>query len=238
MIEKKIDEVLDIAEYLAFMRLRLLADFYIPYLSWGIYTLLGGLLSLVGYYQSWIHLWIPAAFFSSLDPDFKNLRSNLIVWLISGVIFYALIILFDFAGFFIGIGVASTLGFGILPQIMGFKKERRGQSSYLISSIGVTFFIVVTAIIAQIFAYRLWERPELFSYHFTIMVGMFFGINAAFTKSKVLYLWFLVLILVSAIAGFKGLSWYVPIIALSIASISVGIYGLYLRNKIRWEVKS
>ena len=233
-----IDEVLDIAEYLSFLRLRLLADFYIPYLSWGIYTLVSGLLSTVGYFQAWVHLWIPAAFFSTLDPELKNLKPNLIVWVISGVIFYTLIFFLGFAGFFIGIAVASTLGFGILPFLLGSKRTRAGKSSYLINSIGATFFVVITAIIAQIFAYRMWGKPQLFAIHFAIMVGIFLGINAVFTRSRILFFWFLVLILVCAVAGYKGLSWFIPVLTLSIASISVGIYGFYLRNKIRWEVKS
>ncbi len=237
MVNKKIDDVLDIAEYLAFLRLRLLADFYVPYLAWGLYTLISGILSLFGHFEYWIYLWIPAAFFSSLDPNFKNFKSSLMVWLISGSIFYGLVFFLKFAGFLLGIAICSTLGFGILPKFLGSRRHRKTGGSYLTDSIGITFFVVVFSIIAQLFAYRLWEKPQLFSYHFAIMVGMFFGINAAFTRSRILTFWFLVLILTSAIGGFIGMSWYIPVIVLSLGSISVGIYGYMLNNKVNWEVE-
>ncbi len=235
MIEKKIDEVLDLAENIAIMRLRLIGNFYIPYLSWGIYTLLGGIIQLFGYYQQWALLWLPAAFFSSLDPDFKNLRTSIISWAISGVIYYALILGFGAIGFFVGLAVAPILGYGILPFLIDKNKEKPTKS-YLVNSIGTTFFVIILAFVSQIFVYKLWENPQLFSYHFTIMVGIFYGINASFTKSKVLFRWFLILVIGAAVSRMLHLSWIVPVLGLSVSAIYVGIYGIYLRKKINWEV--
>lgn len=237
MENKRIDEIFDMAEYLAFMRLKLLAGFYIPYLSWGLYTLICGLLNLGGHFLYWIYLWIPAAFFSSLDPDFKNLKPNLIVWIISGVIFYALVYFLNFSGFFIGIAVASTLGYGVLPIFFGGRKKKQ-RGGYIVSSIGLIFLLVVFAIIAQIFTYKLWQNPALFPHHFSIMVAIFYGVNYAFTRARILAFWSLVLILVCAITGFKGMNWYIPLIVLSISAIHIGIYGLLLRKKIKREVES
>lgn len=235
MIEKKIDEVLDIAEYVSVMRLRLIGNFYIPYLSWGIYTLLSGIIQLFGYYKQWILLWIPTAFFSSLDPDLKNLKTSIIAWAITGVIYYALIIALGDIGFLLGFAVAPALGYGLFPFIIE-KKRKKPDGGHLVNAIGITFFVIVLAFASQIFVYRLWKNPQLFSYHFTIMVGIFYGINASFTKSKVLFRWFLILVIGSAISSMFKLSWIVPVLALSISAIHVGIYGIYLRKKINWEV--
>jgi len=235
MIEKKLDEILDLAENVSIMRLRLIGNFYIPYLSWGIYTLLSGIIQLFGHYQQWALLWLPAAFFSSLDPDFKNLRTSIISWLISGVIYYALIFGFGAVGFFIGLAVAPTLGFGVIPSLID-RNSKRAQKGSLINSIGMSFFVIILAFVSQVFTYRLWENPHLFSYHFTIMVGIFYGINASFTKSMILFSWFLILVIGSAVSSLLHLSWTVPVLALSVSAIHVGIYGITLRKKINWEV--
>ncbi len=236
MIDKKIDEVIDIAEYVAIMRFKLIGNFFIPYLSWGIYTLVCGIIQITGHYEQWGYLWLPAAFFSSLEPDFKNLKTSFISWLITGVIFYTLLITLGAIGFFIGLAVAPPLGFGILPYLLEKNKKNKRYSGYLLSSIGSLFFIVVITFVSQIFTYRLWENPILFSYHFAIMVGVFYGINASFTKSKVLLIWSLILIIGSAISRLLNMGWIVPVLTLSISAIYVGIYGIYLRRKINWEV--
>ena len=234
MSQRNIDELLNMTEYLSLMRLKLIGGLYFPYLSWGLYSLISGILSYLGYYEWWAYLWLPAAFFGSLRPDFKNLKTSIYSWTITGIIYYLTLILWGFKGFIIVIAVASTLGYGILPSIL--EKRRVENKSYLAESIGASFFVIVLSYVALIFVYRTWTVSPLFAYHFTMMVGVFYGINAAFSRTRILWLWSLLLILGAAVGGYLRWTWYFPVALLSISGIYVGIYGYLLHKKSKWEV--
>lgn len=234
MSQRNIDELLNMTEYLSLMRLKLIGGLYFPYLSWGLYSLISGILSYLGYYEWWAYLWLPAAFFGSLRPDFKNLKTSIYSWTITGIIYYLTLILWGFKGFIIVIAVASTLGYGVLPSLL--EKRRVENKSYLAESMGASFFVIVLSYVALIFVYRTWTVSPLFAYHFTMMVGVFYGINAAFSRTRILWFWSLLLILGAAVGGYLRWTWYFPVALLSISGIYVGIYGYLLHKKSKWEV--
>ena len=236
MSGKNIDELLNMTEYVSLLRLKLIGNLYFPYLSWGLYSLISGILSYFGHYQWWAYLWLPAAFFSSLRPDFRNLKTSIYSWLITGIIFYLALFIWGFKGFIIVIAVASTLGYGVLPSILEKKSRSKESKSYLAESLGASFFIIVLSYVALIFVYHTWIVSPLFAYHFTMMVGVFFGIHAAFSRVNILWFWSLVLIIGAAVGGYFRWTWFFPVGLLSISGIYVGIYGYLLFKKSKWEV--
>lgn len=231
--DRKIEDFLNIAEYVAILKRRWLSSYYSPYLSWGFYLLINTILTVFfHFYLGWALLWIPAAFFNCLS--YTKFKVALYSWIIAGVIFYVLLFFFKWYGFYISIPLASLLGFGILPSIFGKKSFKQQKKDLLQESIGMYIFIIIICIVALFFVLRVWINPFSICYPWIIMVTLFYGLKGSFLRSKIFLIWvFVILASIFFVAIYNPKLWYIPGLITSISAIHIGFYGLSIRKKVK-----
>jgi len=231
--DRKIEDFLNIAEYVAVLKRRWLSSYYFPYLSWGFYFFINIILSVFfRFYLGWALLWVPAAFFNCLS--YTKFKVALYSWIIAGIIFYVLLFSFKWYGFYIAIPLVSLLGFGILPSIFGKASSKQGKRDLIGESIGMYLFIIIISIVAIFFVLKVWENPVNIPYPWIIMVALFYGLKGSFLRSKIFLIWaFIILASIFFVAIYNPKLWYIPGLITSISAIHIGFYGLSIRKKVK-----
>lgn len=229
MDRKKIQDTLDIIEYVVNVRRRIYSSGHQSYIIWGCYSALSGLIHLVtGFWPIWFIMFIVAGFVETVRHT--GIRESLIGWgfaLLSmalGVIFSIKTGLVWLSA--LGFGIAATLGF-TLPFKMSARKNESG-GSYLGRVIGLLWItlvistlvaISVTVSLASIKSVYMWMTMVGTGY--VIMGVMFNDVGPVVAGGLAL----LSVIVVNVIA------WNPIVLTIIVGVISIGV-GVYERSRV------